>query len=574
MGFYEIFLQPFSDYGFMRRALVVCLLMAVSCAPLGVFLVLRRMTLMAEVTSHAILPGAAIAFLISGLSLWQMTLGGLVAGVIVAFIAGIVTRVTTLKEDASFTAAYLASLALGVMIISMKGSAVDLLHILFGNILAVGTDSLLLVASVSSLSLLVMAIIYRPLIIECFDSNFLKTQGGGGVIYHQLFLFLIVLNLVASFQVIGTLMSVGIIVLPAIATRFWTKNIDVMMVLSVLFGVASSIVGLLISYHYNLPSSPAIVLVASVWYLISVFIGSTDGILKRFYPRKHFHLNNMVLLLVVFLPFSAQADGKIKVVASFSIIGDMVKQIAGDRVELSVLVKAGGDAHEYEPTPADVKRVSEADVIFINGLQFEGWMDRLIKSANYKGKIVVVSDGSKLIDGDPHAWQDLSNGKVYAANIRISLIALDIKNSEKYNRNYYLYEDNLTKLDLWLKENISKVPPEKRVVISTHDAFGYFARAYGVRFISALGISTHSQASAVDMARLVDNVRAKKVRVVFLENMTDSRLIKQLEKDAGAYIGGTLYSDSLSAEGGEAADYVSMFRHNAKLLIEAMQSKN
>ncbi len=292
MTFYDAILLPFMDYGFMKRALAACVIMAASGAPLGVFLVLRRMTLMSEVTSHAILPGAAIAFLISGLSLWPMTLGGLIAGLVVALTAGIITRVTTLKEDASFTAAYLASLAFGVLIISMKGSSVDLLHILFGNVLAVDADSLYLVTSVASLSLLAVAIIYRPLIIECFDSGFLKAQGSRGAIYHQIFLVLVVLNMVASFQVLGTLMAVGIIILPAIATRFWTNRIDIAIALGIFFGVISSAAGLLLSYHYSLPSGPAIVLVASCWYVISVFIGSSGGILIRFYPRKHFHLEH------------------------------------------------------------------------------------------------------------------------------------------------------------------------------------------------------------------------------------------------------------------------------------------
>ncbi|MEQ1789952.1 MAG: metal ABC transporter permease [Rickettsiales bacterium] len=292
MSFYDTILLPFIDYGFMRRALAACIIMAASGAPLGVFLVLRRMTLMSEATSHAILPGAAIAFLISGAALWPMTIGGLIAGLTVALIAGVITRITSLKEDASFTAAYLASLAFGVLIISMKGSAVDLLHILFGNVLAVDSDSLFLVGSVASVSLLTMAIIYRPLIIECFDSSFLKAQGKSGAIYHQLFLILVVLNMVASFQVLGTLMAVGIIILPAIATRFWTNKIDIAIALAMFFGAISSAIGLLLSYHFSLPSGPAIVLTASAWYIISVFIGSSGGILTRFYPRKHFHLED------------------------------------------------------------------------------------------------------------------------------------------------------------------------------------------------------------------------------------------------------------------------------------------
>ena len=263
--------------------------MAASSAPLGVFLVLRRMTLMGDAASHAILPGAAIAFLISGVALWPMTIGGLAAGLLMALVAGVITRITSLKEDASFTAAYLTSLAFGVMIISMKGSAVDLLHVLFGNVLAVDKDALALVNSIATLSLFLLAAIYRPLIMECFDPAFLKAQGTRGAIYHQVFLILVVLNLVAAFQVLGTLMAVGIMVLPAIATRFWTKNIDMAIGLSMLFGVFSATAGLLFSYHFSLPSGPAIVLTASTWYLISVAIGTSGGILRRYFPRRHIH---------------------------------------------------------------------------------------------------------------------------------------------------------------------------------------------------------------------------------------------------------------------------------------------
>ena len=289
MTLYEAILQPFADYGFMRRALAACIIMAASSAPLGVFLVLRRMTLIGDAASHAILPGAAIAFLFFGLSLWPMTIGGLAAGLVMALVAGIITRITTLKEDASFTAAYLSSLAIGVMIISIKGSTVDLLHVLFGNVLAVDNDSLVLVGSIASFSLLVFALIYRPLIMECFDPGFLKTQRGKGAVYHQLFLILVVLNLVASYQALGTMMAVGLMVLPAIATRFWTRSIDLAIGLSILFATADAASGLLISYHYSLPSGPSIVLTASGWYLCSVLLGTSGGVLSRFFPRKHFH---------------------------------------------------------------------------------------------------------------------------------------------------------------------------------------------------------------------------------------------------------------------------------------------
>ena len=286
---YDAIIQPFADYGFMRRALAACVTMAVSSAPLGVFLVMRRMSLVGDATSHAILPGVAVAFMFCGVALWPMALGGFIAGLMMAVFAAVITRVTNLREDASFTASYLTSLAIGVMIISVKGSSVDLLHVLFGNVLAVDSSSLRLINSIASVSLLALAVIYRPLIMECFDPAFMKVQHGRGAVYHHLFMILVVLNLVASFQALGTLMAVGLMVLPAISTRFWTKSIDKAIGLSMIFGIAASVIGLLLSYNYSLPSGPAIVLTASTWYVVSVFIGSSGGIVTRFFPRKHFH---------------------------------------------------------------------------------------------------------------------------------------------------------------------------------------------------------------------------------------------------------------------------------------------
>lgn len=280
------------------------------------------------------------------------------------------------------------------------------------------------------------------------------------------------------------------------------------------------------------------------------------------------------LLLTVALTFSAHAEGKLKVVASFSILGDMVKNVAADDVELKILVGANGDAHEYQPTPADAKAISKADLVIVNGLGFEGWLSRLIKSSDYKGKIVEASNSvlpSKLENGDdPHAWQSLENGKIYIKNIRDALISADKFHADDYIKNAESYLKKLDGLDAWVKNEISKVPVEKRKVISTHDSFGYFAKAYNVEFLAPQGISTESQATAADVAKLIDQIRAQKITAVFFENMTDSRLIKQLEKDAGAHVGGTLYSDALSAENESASNYILMFQNNITLLVNAM----
>ncbi len=273
MDFFSYFLEPFVSYGFMRRALVACVALSFSGAPLGVFLVLRRMSLIGDAVSHAILPGVALAFLVFGLSLWPMTIGGLLASLLVAVAAGVVTRLTYLKEDASFTGAYLISLAFGVILISKHGSNIDLMNVLFGNILAVDAAALFLIATVASISVLVLALIYRNLILECFDPLFMNSIKKNGALIHQIFLILVVFNLVCAFQALGTLMALGIMILPSIASRFWSKNIDVKILLSIIFALCSSYFGLLLSYHYNLPSGPAIVLTAGLINIISTLFG-------------------------------------------------------------------------------------------------------------------------------------------------------------------------------------------------------------------------------------------------------------------------------------------------------------
>lgn len=288
MTFYEYAISPFADYAFMRRALVACIALALGGAPLGVFLVLRRMTLMGDAISHAILPGASLAFMLYGLALWPMAIGGLAAALLVAGIAGAVARYTPLKEDASFTGAYLISLATGVILISARGNSIDLMHVLFGNVLAVDDASLLMISSITSFSTLLLALMYRSLILECFDPGFLQAVKGRGALVQQLFLALVVLNLVSAFQTLGTLMALGIMVLPAIASRFWTRDIDCAIGLSVLMASICAYVGLLLSYHANLPSGSAIVITAGAAYVLSVIFGRYGSLTARLLPHHHF----------------------------------------------------------------------------------------------------------------------------------------------------------------------------------------------------------------------------------------------------------------------------------------------
>jgi zinc/manganese transport system substrate-binding protein len=326
----------------------------------------------------------------------------------------------------------------------------------------------------------------------------------------------------------------------------------------------------------------------------------------------------------------------VEVVASFSILGDMVKQVGGDRVAVTTIVGPNADSHVYEPRPQDAARLGNAQVFFVNGLGFEGWLERLVEATAFEGKVVTVSDGVVPHDAaeseghddheshageddedhtaedghghdepgheeaahedeghdeaghddsaaghdahdhgslDPHAWQSLGNGLIYVANIKAALCEIDAEGCATYTANAEAYSAQIAALDAEVKAAIAAVPEAQRKVITTHDAFGYFASAYGVTFLAPEGISTDSEASAADVARLIDQVKHDGVKALFIENMSDPRLVQQIAAETGAKLGGSLYSDALSEPGQGAATYLEMFRHNIGLLVPALEGK-
>src|SRR5499433_2034783 len=283
----DIFIAPFTEFEFMRRALAGALALALGAGPIGVFLMLRRMSLVGDAMAHAILPGAALGFLASGLNLFAMTAGGLIAGCVVALLTGLVARMTELKEDAALATFYLLSLALGVSIVSIKGTNIDLLHVLFGTILAMDNETLLMVAFNATITLAVLAVIYRPLVIESVDPLFLRTVSRAGTPAHLAFLALVVINLVSGFQALGTLLAVGLMILPAGIARFWSRDITGMICIAVGSAMLSGYAGLVLSFQTGIPSGPAIILVAAVLYLVSMLFGPVSGLVRQMFPGRH-----------------------------------------------------------------------------------------------------------------------------------------------------------------------------------------------------------------------------------------------------------------------------------------------
>ncbi len=284
---YAYLIEPFVQYGFMQKALLGTLMLALGAGPVGVFLMLRRMSLAGDAMAHAILPGAAVAYLMFGLAVVPMTIGGLFAGLMVALGAGAVSRFTIQNEDASMAAFYLISLAAGVLIVSLRGSNVDLMHVLFGTVLALDGQALWLIGLITALTLLLLAFFWRGLVAECLDPLYLRSVSRIGGVVHFVFLVLVVLNLVSGFQALGTLLSVGLMMLPALAARFWTNRVETMCVLAVGIGMGSGVAGLLISYHLELPSGPSIILLAGLAYAVSLIGGRRGIVQSRLRPNRH-----------------------------------------------------------------------------------------------------------------------------------------------------------------------------------------------------------------------------------------------------------------------------------------------
>ncbi|MFO1422734.1 MAG: metal ABC transporter substrate-binding protein [Candidatus Competibacteraceae bacterium] len=300
----------------------------------------------------------------------------------------------------------------------------------------------------------------------------------------------------------------------------------------------------------------------------------------------------LVLALALFVP-SAWAE-PLRVVATFSILADLVKNVGGEDVAVTTLVSADGDAHVYEPTPADAKAVGNAQLVVVNGLGFEGWMDRLVQSAAYKGEIVVASQGvtprqmaeekdEKEHHGqhrheghdhgaiDPHAWQDLANGQIYVNNLVAALAKVDPTHAEAYRRRGEAYRAQLQETDRWVRAQLAAIPPAQRRIITSHDAFGYFGMAYGVEFLAPVGWNTENEPSAKQIATLIRQIKREGTRALFVENMSDPRLIKRIADEAGGVVGGTLYSDALAPVGQTGDSYIGLFRHNVPALAAAME---
>ena len=301
--------------------------------------------------------------------------------------------------------------------------------------------------------------------------------------------------------------------------------------------------------------------------------------------RLKFFVSRCLMVAAFALP--GQAFAAVDVVASFSILGDITQRVGGDRIKVHTLVGRNADAHVYQPTPTDAKPLAKARLVVVNGLGFEGWIDRLIKSSGYRDSVTTASSGIRTLargesgdehdhhdhagPSDPHAWQDLANAARYVDNIRNALIDIDPEGRSTYQANADQFRQEIAALDAEVRQNFKKIPKDRLKVVTTHDAFAYFGQAYGISFIAPVGVNTDAEPSAADIGRIIKQIRREKIPAVFMESISDSRLLERIRQESGARIGGTLYSDALSKTDGPAATYLEMMRHNARTLVEALK---
>jgi ABC-type Zn uptake system ZnuABC Zn-binding protein ZnuA/ABC-type Mn2+/Zn2+ transport system permease subunit len=574
-----LFIEPFTQYVFLKRALIGCWALCVGCGPIGSFMVLRRMSLVGDALSHGLLPGVAIAFLLSGFSVIGLSIGGLVAGLGVALAASWAENKTTLSRDSTFAAFFLISMAFGILVLAVFGNHLDLMHVLLGTVLSLSRESLIWISSVSSVSLVVLTLIYRPLVLRSFDPAFFRSLGGNPTRIDFIFLTLVTVNLVSAFQALGTLMALGLLILPAVTARLFARQIWTLAFFATFLGMCSSYGGLLIAYHLSCPAGPAIVLVGGIFYGLAL-----GG--QFFRPRRFLWALGGAFFFIVFLggifwffparPFDSE---KPSVVVTFTVLEDFVQQLGGDKVTVISFVGPNGDVHTYEPTPRDIITLQKASLIVINGLGLEGqWMQQLLKDPALQERVVVASSGcvprvlsmgSQKVT-DPHAWQDVQNARFYLLNLYQALQKLLPSEDAFLKKRFFDYDDSLRKLDQWIHLQMQTLSPVQRKVLTTHDGFGYYGRSYGITFLSPWGLSTDVEPSPLQLRRLLKDIRTGGIRVLFLENMMNPRLMEEISRETGLLIGGTLFSDALSEKNGPAGTYLDMMRHNTQTLVDGM----
>lgn len=548
--------EPFLEFEFLRRALFEAVILSFSFSVVGLFLVTRRLSLIGDTLSHAMLPGVVLAFLIAGPGFFALFFGGWLTAFALVSLAAWMARRRAIEADAVLALFAVFSMAAGVLIASRTRTTTEILHLLFGNILAIDGALLAFSAVIGALTWAAFLGGYRWAFSALVDPTFFQSLRRLDGWKMPLLLALFAANLTIGFAGLGAMMTVGLLVIPSLAGRRMARSPLAIVVASSLFAAVVSVIGIILSYHLEVPSGPAIVAVACA------------GLLLVHWRPSRRTATVALLALALWAP-SARAT---EVVASFSILGDLVKRVAPSEWAVRTLAGPGEDAHVFEVKSSDLKALKAARVVVVNGLGFEPWMSKALKASRTNATVIDVSEGWTRTGEDPHLWQDPRQTEKMIERIRLGLRQIEPAQAARIDDRAAAFVKELKALHVEIEELFKSIPPDQRRAVTSHDAFGAFAKAYGLELSSPRGWSTEAEPSAKRVATLIRELRRRKARALFVENLSDPKLIEQISRETGVRVGGTLYSDSLTPPSGPAPDYLTMMRFNARQFAEALKT--
>ncbi|WP_082786898.1 metal ABC transporter permease subunit [Tetragenococcus halophilus] len=581
------FIEGLMDYHFLQNALVTSVAIGIVAGVIGCFIILRGMSLMGDAISHAVLPGVALSFIIGV----HYFIGAVIFGVLASILITYISQNSTIKSDTAIGITFSSFLALGVILIGIANSSTDLFHILFGNVLAVQDGDKWLTIGIAVFVIALVIIFYRSLLITSFDSNMAKAFGMHVQFYHYLLMILLTLVSVTAMQSVGTILIVALLVTPAATAYLYTKRLKTMIVISAILGGVSSFLGLFIGYSFNIAAGSSIVLTAAFMFVIGFFLSPKQ---RLQHGKKAYFIVALIAALfaggIGFYAYqqsssASQDDDKLDVVATNSIISDMTKEIAGDRIDLHSIVPYGRDPHDYEPLPEDIEESTEADVIFYNGLNLEtggnAWFNNQMENADKEEgeDYFAVSDGVEplyLEEGqdegqqDPHAWMSLENGMTYAENIEKQLSEKDPQNADYYEENLNDYLDELDDLDQEAKNKFDDVPDDEKLLVTSEGAFKYFSDAYDVSATYIWEINTEEEGTPEQTKRVVDQLDETNVKSLFVETSVNKSPMQSVSQDSGIPIHSEIFTDSIAEPGEEGDSYYSMMKWNIDKIHEGL----
>lgn len=581
------FINGLMDYHFLQNALITSIVIGIVAGAIGCFIILRGMSLMGDAISHAVLPGVALSYIL-GINFF---IGAAVFGILASLIITYIANNSTVKSDTAIGITFSSFLALGVILIGIANSSTDLFHILFGNVLAVQDSDKWITIGISALVLLLLIIFYRPLLLTSFDPMMAKAFGMKVNVYHYLLMLMLTLVSVTAMQSVGTILVVAMLITPAATAYLFTKRLKYMILLSGTLGGLASVIGLFIGYSFNIAAGSSIVLTAATMFLIGFFLSPK----KMEQTKAKQKIYAIIAAIVIFglgffgyrqfsTPQVSDSEEKISVVATNSIIADMVREVAGDKVILHSIVPVGKDPHEYEPLAEDVRKTQEADVIFYNGLNLEtggnGWFTKLMVNGQKEPNkdYFAVSDGVEVIylegDGhgkeDPHAWLNIENGILYAKNIAKTLSEKDPVNKTIYEKNLSKYEEKLTALDKVAKKQFASLSKNEKLIVTSEGCFKYFSKAYNIPSAYIWEINTEEEGTPDQITSLVDKLKASEVKALFVESSVNKKPMQSVSKDSGIPIYGEIFTDSIAKPGNPGDSYYTMMEYNIETIFTGL----